>query len=492
MSRLAEELRKLSRKETEREQFGREMRAVIRRLVLISIVGDVIVILGILVAGSWLKFARSVDSIGPSQIHTWWTGHAGYMAGSGIVLLLILAHFDAYHPSKLLHYRQVSFLIIKSCALWLVGMVCLTGLAAFHFPLSPSYAGLAAVNLGFGLLLWRLLLSRISSGESISKYLRERILFVGWNEMSERFIRYIVTDPSHAYSLVGCVPSINGVYEKEPPADIPHLAAYDDLRNMLRTEFVDIVILAERTASMKEIDELANICEKELVRLMVIPSYFQILTTGLALQTISGIPILAITQLPLDRPLNRVVKRAVDIVGAMVGLVVFAPVMAVFATIVYLESPGPVIYRQRRSGRGGVPFDILKIRSMRLDAESGGKPGWTVKDDPRRLKIGAFMRSWNIDELPQFWNVLKGEMSLVGPRPERPELIASFKEEIIHYQARHTGKPGVTGWAAINGLRGDTDLTERIRCDIYYLENWSVWLDFQIMFLTFFRRKNAG
>ena len=129
---------------------------------------------------------------------------------------------------------------------------------------------------------------------------------------------------------------------------------------------------------------------------------------------------------------------------------------------------------------------------MRLDAEKGGKVGWTVKDDPRRLKIGAFMRKWNIDELPQFWNVLKGEMSLVGPRPERPELIASFKEEIEHYNVRHTGKPGVTGWAAINGLRGDTDLSERIRCDLYYLENWSLWLDFQIMFLTFFRRQNAG
>jgi lipopolysaccharide/colanic/teichoic acid biosynthesis glycosyltransferase len=128
---------------------------------------------------------------------------------------------------------------------------------------------------------------------------------------------------------------------------------------------------------------------------------------------------------------------------------------------------------------------------MRLDAEQGGKPGWTVKDDPRRLRIGAFMRAWNIDELPQFWNVLKGEMSLVGPRPERPELIASFKEEITHYNARHACKPGITGWAAVNGLRGDTDLSERIRCDLYYMENWNLWLDFQIMFLTFFRRKNA-
>jgi lipopolysaccharide/colanic/teichoic acid biosynthesis glycosyltransferase len=142
-------------------------------------------------------------------------------------------------------------------------------------------------------------------------------------------------------------------------------------------------------------------------------------------------------------------------------------------------------------GRNGQPFNILKIRSMRLDAEAGTGVGWTVKGDPRRLRVGAFIRKWNIDEVPQFWNVLKGEMSLVGPRPERPELIANFKDEIPHYNARHNAKPGITGWAQIKGLRGDTDLKERIRADLYYLENWNILLDFQIMALTFRRQMNA-
>jgi lipopolysaccharide/colanic/teichoic acid biosynthesis glycosyltransferase len=137
-------------------------------------------------------------------------------------------------------------------------------------------------------------------------------------------------------------------------------------------------------------------------------------------------------------------------------------------------------------------FDILKIRSMRLDAEKNGRAGWTKADDPRRLKIGTFMRKWNIDEVPQFWNVLCGEMSLVGPRPERPELIRNFKEEIPHYSARHNVKPGITGWAQIKGLRGDTDLTERIKCDLWYLENWNTLLDFQIMFMTFVKHENAA
>jgi lipopolysaccharide/colanic/teichoic acid biosynthesis glycosyltransferase len=167
------------------------------------------------------------------------------------------------------------------------------------------------------------------------------------------------------------------------------------------------------------------------------------------------------------------------------------PLIALFGLLVYMESPGPIFYRQRRMGRNGQPFNIIKIRSMRLDAEAGTRVGWTVKEDPRRLRVGAFMRKWNIDEVPQFWNVLKGEMSLVGPRPERPELIENFKDEIPHYNARHNAKPGITGWAQIKGLRGDTDLGERIRADLYYLENWNVLLDFQIMALTFLRRQNA-
>jgi exopolysaccharide biosynthesis polyprenyl glycosylphosphotransferase len=193
----------------------------------------------------------------------------------------------------------------------------------------------------------------------------------------------------------------------------------------------------------------------------------------------------------LDHTINVMAKRALDIVGALVGLLLSGPIVALFGALVWLESKGSIFYRQRRWGYNGVPFEIIKIRSMKLNAEQGKGAQWCVKDDPRRLRVGAFMRKTNIDELPQFWNVLKGEMSLVGPRPERPELIAGFKHEIPHYNARHTAKPGMTGWAQINGLRGDTDLGERIQCDLWYLENWSLWLDIQIMALTFFKRDNA-
>jgi lipopolysaccharide/colanic/teichoic acid biosynthesis glycosyltransferase len=182
----------------------------------------------------------------------------------------------------------------------------------------------------------------------------------------------------------------------------------------------------------------------------------------------------------------------VDLVGGILGLLLSLPIICVFGTLVYLESPGPIFYRQRRSGRNGKPFDIIKIRSMRLNAEGDGKVGWTVQNDPRRFRIGAFMRKWNIDEVPQFWNVLKGEMSLVDLRPERPELVATFKRDIPHYNTRHNAKPGITGSAQVNGLRGNTDLAEQINYDLWYMENWSLILDFQIIFITLFKQQNAG
>jgi exopolysaccharide biosynthesis polyprenyl glycosylphosphotransferase len=209
------------------------------------------------------------------------------------------------------------------------------------------------------------------------------------------------------------------------------------------------------------------------------------------LESIHGLPVLGIGKMPLHHAFNNAGKRTLDIVGSMLGIIAFAPLMAVFAALVYLESPGRVLYRQRRIGLNGRPFFIYKIRSMKLNAEAQGTVGWTVKDDPRRLKIGEFMRAWNIDELPQFWNVLRGEMSLVGPRPERPELIEDFKEEIPHYNVRHNIKPGVTGWAQVNGLRGDTCLRERVKFDLDYIENWNFAFDLQIMLMTLYKRGGA-
>jgi exopolysaccharide biosynthesis polyprenyl glycosylphosphotransferase len=252
-----------------------------------------------------------------------------------------------------------------------------------------------------------------------------------------------------------------------------------------------MVIVADFYGQRDEFTSLSALCERELVQFKIIPSCFRIFVSGLHLETISGTPILGVDRLPLDSPLNWAIKRATDIIGSLVGLVLSAPIIAFFGALVWLESRGAIFYRQRRTGIIGKSFDIFKIRSMKLDAEAGKGAQWCQENDPRRLRVGSFMRKYNIDEVPQFWNVLKGEMSLVGPRPERPELIQNFKHDIPHYNARHHAKPGMTGWAQINGLRGDTDLAERIKYDLWYMENWSLFLDFQIMFMTFFKRANA-
>ncbi|MCW0220292.1 MAG: sugar transferase, partial [Prosthecobacter sp.] len=269
----------------------------------------------------------------------------------------------------------------------------------------------------------------------------------------------------------------------------PFVGYLEDIHRVIARHEVDMIIVADLPRD--HLVELANLCEREMIQFKLAPSVFRIFVSGLSLETIAGTPVLGVNRLPLDSTLNVLAKRALDICGATIGLLLSAPLIAFFGFMVWWESGFPIFYYQRRWGMNGVPFEIIKLRSMKLDAESGKGAQWCVEDDPRRLKVGAFMRKWNIDEVPQFWNVLKGQMSLVGPRPERPELIAAFKHEIPHYNARHQAKPGMTGWAQIKGLRGDTDLSERIKCDLWYLENWSLMLDFQIMFLTFFKRDNA-
>ena len=260
---------------------------------------------------------------------------------------------------------------------------------------------------------------------------------------------------------------------------------------MLADLRVDLVMVASVDPTEGGLFDLVNRCEKEMVHLQIVPSGFQVFLSGLHVETTGGVPVLGISRLPLDSFWNQLLKRSIDLLGATVGLILSAPLIAGFGLLVYLESPGPIFYRQKRLGRGGEPFDIIKIRTMHVDAEAAGNIGWSRKEDSRRLRIGSFLRACNLDETPQFWNVLKGEMSLVGPRPERPELIQTFKEEIPHYNARHSSKPGITGWAQVNGFRGDTDLVERIKCDLYYIENWNLLMDFQILLMTFFRRSNA-
>ena len=237
--------------------------------------------------------------------------------------------------------------------------------------------------------------------------------------------------------------------------------------------------------------EVILLCEKNLITFNMVPDLFRIMTSSMDVQSLEDIPLLGVSRWPLDLFWNRALKRCEDVLGAAVGLVLASPVIAASALFVKLSSPGPVFYRQERCGEHGRPFTLLKLRTMRTDAEKDTGPVFTAENDPRATRVGAFLRRWNLDELPQLWNVLRGDMSLVGPRPERPHFVEQFKEDIGRYMWRHVSKPGITGWAQVNGLRGNTSIDERIRYDLYYLENWSLAFDLKILLRTVFAHENA-
>jgi len=439
----------------------------------------------------WLRFDTGLRAFGVEAPEIVLSNYSAYIIFGSVSLLFVLAQKQMYDGSWLLHRHSMLKEVVVSCLIWGAGFLGLSLFFKFQPPLSRVYVALATVTAIAGLYIWRRLFYSFLQQESIARKLRQRILVVGWNAHAQQLKNIVERDASHPYEFVCCVPVPDGSFQQQPPKDVRRVGSHTEIRRLLHTLSVDIVLVADLDLPVNQLEALAGLCEKELVQFKVVPSYFSILVSGLYLETISGIPILGVSRLPLDRMFNRLTKRLLDIAGSLIGLLLSAPLIAIFGALVYLESPGPVLYRQRRLGRNGKTFDMVKLRSMRLDAEQNGKVGWSTKDDPRRLRIGAFMRKWNIDEVPQFWNVLKGEMSLVGPRPERPELIRSFKHQIPHYNARHTVKPGITGWAQVNGLRGDTDLAERIIHDLYYVEHWNLLFDFQTIFQTFFKNRNA-
>ncbi|HEY4299508.1 MAG TPA: exopolysaccharide biosynthesis polyprenyl glycosylphosphotransferase [Candidatus Didemnitutus sp.] len=473
------------------EAAGARGRRGALQLLVTAIVGDTIVIYLALAAASWIRFAGPLANWGVDSGGLRWTDYLGHVFFGTVLFSFLCVHFQVYTFPQMLRFRQLTGRLVRASGTWIVAYIALAYLLHFDRPLSRLYVAVAFTLATGALLGWRFAFHRWATKAAILGHLRQRVVFVDWSPYAAVLAEALVSDRRHLYEIIGCVPPAHAGYSHLPPARMRQLGGHDHLAGILRGHQVDTVIMADLNPPEGDIADLATGCEKEMVEFKVIPSCFQTLVSGLHLETLRGVPVLGVSRLPLDNPFNSAIKQVLDIAGSMAGLVLSAPVIAVFGLLVYLESRGPIFYRQQRLGRDGKPFWLYKLRSMRPDAERDGQVGWTRPNDPRRLRVGAFMRRWNIDETPQFWNVLRGDMSLVGPRPERPELIVNFKESIPHYNARHNIKPGITGWAQVNGYRGDTDLTERVRHDLHYIENWSVLLDLQIMLQTFFRQKNA-
>ncbi len=474
------------------EEVVRTSREFAGKMVGLGFAGDLLAVFGGLLLAFWMRFETPVSALGRrATVPMTTTQYHGHFLFLGTTLILILIRFGLYSSGRPLPLRRVNAILLTSCGLWFLANFALS----FELNAQPIISRvflLCACGCTLAMLTgWHWLLQRFFCLRPIATLLQRRILFVGWSEQAQRLVNHLSGDPRHSSQIIGCVPSPGGGYDLDPADHVPTVGSYSDLRSLLTELRIDLVMVANLNPTEGALFDLVNCCEKEMVHLQIVPSGFQVFLSGLHVETTGGVPVLGISRLPLDSLWNQLVKRGMDIVGALVGLILSAPLIAVFGTLVYLESPGPIFYRQTRLGRDGKRFEILKIRTMHLDAEAEGVIGWSRKEDTRRLRIGSLMRSANIDEVPQFWNVLKGEMSLVGPRPERPELIQTFKEQIPHYNARHSIKPGITGWAQVNGFRGDTDLTERVKCDLFYIETWNLLMEFQILLMTLFRRTNA-
>lgn len=460
------------------------------RLAALSLFVDALIVFGCLIFSYWLRF-EILAEIGVKSQPIPFRQYLPYIVMADCSLISAFACYGCYDTSKLLQLRQVGITIVRAIVLWGLIFLSFTLIFKFQPPISRLFVALSAGTVFFTIIGWRYCFHRSLQNGAASARLRQRILFVGWNASAARLSESLMGGPHPSHVVVGYVSCGEEEDIAPPTGGTRSLGELEDVADILHDEDIDVVILSTFDLNQNELVSLANLCEREMRQFKVIPSFFPILVSGLRLESMSQVPVLGVTRLPLDYRHNRVLKRSVDILGASLGLIVFAPIIFFFMIAVYCESSGPTLYRQWRLGRNGRRFQILKIRSMRLGAEGQGGPRWAKPNDPRRLRIGAFMRKWNIDELPQFWNVLKGEMSLIGPRPERPELIESFKYEVPHYNARHNVKPGITGWAQVKGLRGDTDLAERITCDLFYMENWNFLLDLQILALTLVARKNA-
>jgi exopolysaccharide biosynthesis polyprenyl glycosylphosphotransferase len=309
----------------------------------------------------------------------------------------------------------------------------------------------------------------------------ENLLIIGNGKVARDITGRIKGRSDLGYNLVGIVTSKkNG---RSNLVGVPIIGTYEDIPALIDTCGIEQVIIAVPEAQRTELVQLITLCQRGNVDIKVYPDLFAYMAGDLNVDELGGTPLITVRDIAL-RGWKLSLKRALDFVGALIGLVFFSPLMLLTALFIRLESDGPIFYIQERMGLDGRPFPMIKFRSMRQDAEASG-PGWTVADDPRRTRLGRIMRRTNWDEMPQLINVLLGHMSLVGPRPERPVYVYEFRERIPRYMERHREKAGMTGWAQVNGLRGDTSIAERTAYDLWYIENWSLWLDIKIILRTF-------
>ena len=446
---------------------------------------DVLVIVVSLWCSIWLRFETTL--FGPIGGHISYQTYIIFMLVVIIPVYLILYFaFGLYKPRRT--YKNI---FSEATQIIKVNVLAFFVFVAILFIINqPNFSRLMFFLLAFIAtflgIIERFLIRSILIQMRINNKNLKHILIVGDNDLAFTFARKIKENPYLGFSIGGFLGRPEHVGQIIEGVKV--IGSFKDLDNVLEKNRFDRVVLAIPLMHYYRINELVESCEKVGIKAEIIPDYIRYFPAQPSVDMIEDIPIINIRYVPLDDSFNKFIKAISDYCIAIIAIVITSPIMIVTAIAIKLTSKGPIIFKQERIGLNSKPFMMYKFRSMKVQDPSEEKSEWTTKDDPRKTRIGDFIRRTSIDELPQFFNVLKGEMSVVGPRPERPFFVDQFKESIPKYMVKHQVKPGLTDWAQIHGCRGDTSIKKRVEYDIEYVENWHMGLDLGIMIKTVLKK----
>ena len=440
----------------------------------------------IIIGSGWYRAANQV--LGPEI-------YLGVLAVIIPVYLLLYTVFHLFTPKRVQGRRQEFANIFKANMLGLL----LFGMVLYLGGKNPYFQHFSRVLVMFFFVvntaaetLERNLIRTCLRSMRSKGYNQKHVLLVGYSRAAESYIDRVAANPVWGYQIRGILDDHR--HRGDHYKGVRVIGATSDLKTILDMNLLDEIAITLSIRDYAGLERMVAECEKSGVHTKFIPDYNKFIPTRPYTEDLQGLPVINIRHVPLNDLLNATMKRIMDLLGAVTALILFSPVMVITAAIIKSTSPGPIIYSQERVGLHNRPFKMYKFRSMEVQLPGQEKGRWTTPHDPRVTPVGRLIRKTSIDELPQLFNVLAGSMSLVGPRPERPFFVERFKEEIPRYMIKHQVRPGMTGWAQINGYRGDTSIEKRIEHDLYYIENWTLGFDFKILFLTVFKgfiNKNA-
>ena len=409
--------------------------------------------------------------------------------------ILLNAIFGLYAPKRVSGRREEISNIIKANSIGLLIFTLVLFMGSKNYYMYHFSRKLVFIFYGIDIfltILERNVIRYILRLMRAKGYNQKHILLIGYSRAAESYIDRVLANPEWGYNIRGILDdNMERGFEYK---GIKVIGTIENLELILEMNVLDEIAITLSIKEYERLERIVNDCERSGVHTKFIPDYNHVVPTVPHIEDLQGLPIINIRYVPLTLLHRALSKRIVDIIGSLVGIILFSPIMLIVAVLIKLTDKGPIIFAQERVGLHNKPFRMYKFRSMAVEPPQKEAKKWTTKNDPRVTAIGRFIRKTSLDELPQFFNIFMGDMSLVGPRPERPFYVEKFRDEIPHYMIKHQVRPGLTGWAQVNGYRGDTSIEKRIDHDLYYIENWSMGFDFKILFLTVFKgfiNKNA-